>query len=89
MDTDPDCLENLADRENEAVVKKKLKDEMFRELRKQGDPRMEGRGEVFDRYPTAREDLRSFYNRYLSGEPVAASWVNDTDFESIHTGEET
>jgi hypothetical protein len=54
---------------------------MERELRAQGDPRMSGRGDVFDRYVYAEERTRNFYERFLRGEPVVAGWVNPSDFE--------
>ena len=60
-----------------AVVRR----EMTEKLRSQGDPRMFGNGDVFDRYAIANEAVRSFYERYMSGEKVKAPWVNDSDFE--------
>jgi hypothetical protein len=54
---------------------------MERELTRQGDPRMFGRGEVFEQYPYANIAHRHFYERYLKGEKLNANWVNDSDFE--------
>jgi hypothetical protein len=49
-------------------------------LKAQNDPRMFGKGKVFDDYvPTFNP---GFYERYLKGDPTAkAGWVNPTDFE--------
>lgn len=51
------------------------------ELKRQGDPRMNGQGEIFDQYPVASEETRDFHQRYTSGEKVKAGWVNPSDFE--------
>lgn len=78
---DPDCLFNVADSPAFATLRESLKSQLFNELRQQEDPRLLGRGEVFDKYPFANESLRNFYERYLSGESLHAGWVNPTDFE--------
>jgi hypothetical protein len=38
-------------------------------------------GSIFDRHLFADLKTRDFYNRYLSGEKMGASWVNPGDFE--------
>ncbi len=78
---DSECLVNLADRPGQAAVKTALRDQLFRELKAQQDPRMFGRGHVFDDYPYADARTRHFYERYMSGEKVKAGWVNESDFE--------
>jgi hypothetical protein len=55
---------------------------MERELRAQGDPRMSGRGGIFDRYVYADARTRGFYERFVRGEKITAGWVNATDYES-------
>jgi len=47
---DPDCLNNLAKNPVYAATKSLLRDQMVAELTAQGDPRMLGQGDVFDRY---------------------------------------
>jgi hypothetical protein len=48
-------------------------------LKAQGDPRMDGRGHVFDDYtPTSGDGL---YEKFMRGEKVSTGWVNPTDFE--------
>ncbi|MDP6522599.1 MAG: sulfatase [Kiritimatiellia bacterium] len=78
---DPDCLSNLASSPEQAKVKKMLKAQMEAELKTQGDPRMSGKGELFDRYPYINRGTKDFYNRYMKGEKVRAGWVNQSDFE--------
>jgi len=76
---DPHCAKNLADEPAQTPRVRSLRERMEKELRVQGDPRMFGRGSVFDEYkPTTGA---GFYERYLRGESPRAGWVNDTDFE--------
>jgi N-sulfoglucosamine sulfohydrolase len=79
---DPDCLRNLADRPEHAARKATLRDQLVAELKAQDDPRMSGRGAVFDEYPYADERVRHFYERYMRGEKIKAGWVNESDFEA-------
>jgi len=62
-------------------LKEKLKVQLFAELKEQGDPRMFGKGHLFDEYLYADKKTQNFYNRYMSGEKLNAGWVNETDFE--------
>ena len=58
-----------------------LQDQLIAELRAQGDPRMFGRGDIFDEMPYATAETRNFYERYMSGERIRAGWVNPSDFD--------
>jgi len=80
---DPECISNLADRAELQTVKMRLKDQLFRELRQQGDPRILGNGHVFDEYPYADGKTKNFYERYMNGEinERTAGWVTPSDFE--------
>lgn len=82
---DPECLDNLADRRELQKRKEALKEQLFRELREQGDPRMFGNGRVFDEYPYADPTTQHFYERYRKGEigKNAAGWANPSDFEDM------
>jgi arylsulfatase A-like enzyme len=51
---DPDCINNLASEESHAAKATALREKLFAELRKQDDPRVLGRGEVFDNYDSPR-----------------------------------
>ncbi len=77
---DPDCVDNLAATPAHAGRRARMEREMVDRLKAQGDPRMAGRGDVFDRYPIAT-DSRDFHGRFLRGEKPKAGWVAPTDFE--------
>lgn len=77
---DPDCLHNLASDPQHQSLKKQLHDQLITELKAQDDPRMFGRGGVFEAFPYADAGLRNFYDRYLAGEKLTAGWVNASDF---------
>ncbi|MDF1849458.1 MAG: sulfatase [Verrucomicrobiales bacterium] len=77
---DPYCVQNLAESPAMQEIKKELAEQMEKELREQEDPRMEGRGHIFDEYPIATDSAR-FYERFMKGEPTRAGWVNPSDFE--------
>lgn len=78
---DPDCIQNLANNPKYQVHKKKLSTQMTRELKAQGDPRLFGKGYLFDQYLYANPEQRNFYERFMRGEKVKANWVNESDFE--------
>jgi uncharacterized sulfatase len=48
---DPGCTLNIAGDPYYHSVKEKMKQKLENELKAQGDPRMTGKGEVFDSYP--------------------------------------
>lgn len=81
LSKDPDCIANLAGQPSSAETMAGLKRQLFDELKSQGDPRMDGRGNVFDRYPYSGASTDNFYKRFTSGEKVKAGWVSRTDFE--------
>ena len=74
-------MNNLADNAAYAEIKNNLKNLMEQELKKQGDPRMFGKGSIFDRYPYAQPKVRNFYERFMKGEKMNAGWIRDSDFE--------
>ncbi len=80
LKNDPDCVNNLAAAPAQQAHRAALETQMLAELKQQGDPRMSGNGEIFDRYPYAGKE-RGLYDRYLKGEKLAAGWVNPTDAE--------
>ena len=82
LSQDPYCLTNLAPAPAHRQSLQRLRDEMERELREQDDPRMFGRGSVFEKYMYADEGTRNFYERFMRGEKLKAGWVNASDFES-------
>ena len=81
LETDPECLKNLALDESYSSIKEKLKNQLIDDLTHQGDPRVLGNGNVFDQYPYSGENVRNFYSRYRGGEKIETHWVNPSDFE--------
>lgn len=81
LNSDPACVVNLATQPQHLARKNALRDQLFRELTAQDDPRMKGEGHVFDEYPYAGPAQQNFYERYLRGEKPEAGWVSPTDFE--------
>ena len=78
MKYDPDCVTNLAGKSDFAEVQTKLEEEMERRLREQEDPRMFGKGHLFDEYKMTNGN---FYNEFMAGKQPNAGWVIPTDFE--------
>jgi len=81
IESDRECINNLADDPQYSELKTGLKEQLFNELKEQGDPRMFGDGHVFDEYLYADEKHRHFYEKYKRGENLRAGWVNESDFE--------
>jgi arylsulfatase A-like enzyme len=79
---DPACVENLAGRTEYQEMKTLLEKMLTDELRAEGDPRVFGNGEIFDKYPYSDERQRGFYNRVKDGEDIKAGWIEETDIES-------
>ena len=76
---DRDCVNNLVEDEKYASVKEELRMKMEDELKKQGDPRMFGKGDIFDQYePTS---VVNFYERFMAGEKFRTGWINKSDLE--------
>lgn len=80
--TDPDCLNNLASDPAYEKLQESMYQQMIRELTQQGDPRMQGNGSIFDRYPYSDSRTSRFHERFKAGEKLRAGWVSPTDFES-------
>jgi hypothetical protein len=80
---DPECIMNLAEVKEFADTKNKLSELLVAELKEQDDPRIFGKGDIFDNYEYSDPRTRDFYNRYLKGElnKNSAGWVDSTDFE--------
>ena len=80
LEDDPDCVNNLAADPAQAERRDAMEAELLNKLKQQGDPRLIGRGEVFDNYPYAGAE-RNLYDRYLKGEKLKTGWVNPSDYE--------
>ena len=78
---DPDCLTNLATKGELAARRSSMSGALEMKLKSQGDPRMVGEGDVFDRYEHANKGHVGFYERYMRGEKLSTGWVKPTDYE--------
>ncbi len=79
VEKDPDCVNNLADDPAYAEKKRALKAQLYRELKAQEDPRMFGRGHVFDEYRYAQKRYRNFYRKFIRGDLDVPGWINASD----------
>ncbi len=77
LKSDPDFIKSLPNDPRVAT----LRDQLHTELKQQGDPRMEGKGDVFDKYEHAAKANVGFYEKFMRGEPVKAGWINPSDVE--------
>ncbi len=80
ISVDPQCMNNLASESTYAEFLQGMEKEMTIKLKNQGDPRMEGKGAIFDKYPNMCKSSQ-YYNRKKAGENPPTSWINDTDFD--------
>ncbi len=78
---DSDCVTNVANDPAFAERRAAMEEQMVAELTAQGDPRMSGKGRIFDEYLYSDPRMRDFHGRYMNGEPLKAGWVSPTDFE--------
>ena len=88
VETDRECLANRIGDVSCRILADSLRAELFRTLREQGDPRMTGDGDVFDRYPYDKPGKDSVYERTVSGEIIPweqSNWVLPTDYEQYET----
>ncbi|MDE7443506.1 MAG: sulfatase, partial [Muribaculaceae bacterium] len=60
--TDPNCLNDLAANPDYDKIRTELAEEMTTRLKSEGDPRMEGHGDVFDKYPNMSA-AKMYWNR--------------------------
>jgi hypothetical protein len=79
LSADADCAHNLAAESEHREQLAKLRQRMEAELKAQGDPRMFGRGQIFDQYKPTSGD--GFYEKFMRGEKPSAGWVGPNDFE--------
>ncbi len=78
---DPECLHNLAGKDDYKTIKEELNKTLTRKLKAQKDPRITGNGCIFEQYEYANKNDRNFYKRFMNGEDIPAGWVNESDFE--------
>ena len=60
IDKDPHCMENLAGNPEYKAVREGLRKQMEQQLTEQGDPRVLGHGDIFDKYPYMSPKRKDF-----------------------------
>lgn len=81
---DPQCLNNLITQASYEADASRLRNKLFTKLKEQADPRMFGKGDIFDRYVYSDTKSVNFYERYMAKDPTLGhGWVNDSDFQDI------
>jgi arylsulfatase A-like enzyme len=80
---DAECMTNLASNPEYTKLKQKMKTRMESMLKKQKDPRMFGKGDIFNSYGYSEEKGWNYYERFMKGEFTIKStgWVNPGDAE--------
>lgn len=82
---DKDCMRNLISNKELQDIRRSLEKELTDKLKEQKDPRMFGKGDVFDKYVNASRQ-RLVWNRMKAGETVPAPWINESDYEPNASG---
>jgi hypothetical protein len=77
LKSDPDLSKNLPADPRAAT----LRTQLHTELTQQGDPRMSGHGDVFDKYLHASPGNVGYYEKFMRGERLKANWISPTDVE--------
>jgi len=83
LKTDQDCLKNLAEEKAFAEKRTALLALMTKKLEAQADPRILGKGTIFDSYKQSNPMMVNFYERFMKGEKVRAGWINPTDIDPL------
>lgn len=80
ISSDPLCIINLSNDPKYRETIEKMEREMTSRLMSQHDPRMDGKGDIFDHYPNMSKS-RDYFNRVKSGETLPFNWINASDFD--------
>lgn len=80
---DVECMNNLASNPELQSLKIMMKTRMERMLKDQNDPRMFGKGDIFNTYGFSNKQGWNYYERFMKGEFTIedTNWVNPTDLE--------
>lgn len=82
---DPDCLHDLTNDPAQRARRDRLRAKLEKELREQGDPRMFGDGDIFERYPWHHPWLADYYERFQrrheTGEKMEPGWIEPSDVQ--------
>ena len=82
------CMKNLIDDAEYHNIAISLRGEMESELTKEADPRMIGKGDVFQNYVSSNLKYKDAYNRIVvKNEKLVPTWINASDIESNFSNE--
>ena len=80
IEKDPECMVDLIHDSEYASRIASMRRQMLEELEAQQDPRMFGKGYLFDQYPPT--EGKDFYDKFLKGQHPKTGWVNPSDYET-------
>jgi N-sulfoglucosamine sulfohydrolase len=76
---DPDCVKNLAADPAQAARVAELRKQLEAELVVQGDPRLLGHPDYFDKFPFSVPAYNDFYEHWQAGEPKTRALIRDAE----------
>lgn len=82
IEDDPSCLVNLAASAEYDSLRQTIRGKMEDELRRQNDPRMFGKGDVFQQYIVSDERWRNGYEKIvIQKQKLVFPWINASDID--------
>jgi arylsulfatase A-like enzyme len=81
---DPECMNNLIHQEKLGPLKRAMKAKMEKQLKAEEDPRMFGKGEIFNTYGFSVPHGKNYFERFMDGEfkTFKTRWINPSDLET-------
>jgi len=80
---DPYCINNIINLDDKKTIAQAMKKLMEDELKKEGDPRLFGNGDVFQNYKHTNIKFINAYERIVNEkEKLIPGWINASDIES-------
>lgn len=89
ISSDRYCMNNLAAIPAFETVRQQLAAKLLQRLQDEKDPRIDDPSNYFESMPYANKAGHGFYERFIAGEQMKATWVNLSDFESEPIAEPT
>lgn len=77
---DPFCVNDLASDAKYSKLMASMNAAMTKELIKENDSRILGKGDIFDQYPYSG-DVRNLYNDYMAGKKIKKGRINEEDID--------
>ncbi|MEM7371717.1 MAG: sulfatase [Bacteroidota bacterium] len=83
LNKDPYCVNNVIDQAAYESLARQLKEEMEQALKQENDPRMFGKGDIFQNYEASNLTYKNAYHRIVvEKEALIPRWINASDIES-------